>query len=89
MNHEFWRLLLVFVAITAFFRWSGGGRSWRRRWDRLPGERAGNRDELNALENRLSLVERLENRIDELENRLDFTERLISNRHSQQPHPQS
>ena len=82
MSPEFWRFLLVAVAIMAFFRWSRGGRRWRRRWDRMPMENSASREELSSIDSRLSVVEQLESRVAELENRLDFTERLLSNRSS-------
>lgn len=78
MNYGFFPFFLMFVAVMAALRLFGGGRRWRRRWDRMPDPQALNREELAALENRLSLVERLEARVDELENRLDFSERLLA-----------
>ncbi len=81
MNPGFWRFFLMFIAVMAIFRFAVGRRRWRRRWERVPQDRIPGND-LTALEERLSLVERLENRVEELENRLDFTERLLQNRAS-------
>jgi len=80
MNHDFMRYFLVLLGIVALIRWSGGGRRWHRRWRSYPPERGRSTEEMAAIENRLSTVERLEARVEELENRLDFAERLMANR---------
>jgi hypothetical protein len=78
MSPDFLRYFLIFVGIVALMRWSRGGGRWRRNWNTgRPGPLKSS-EELGAIENRLSLVERLESRVEELENRLDFTERLLS-----------
>jgi hypothetical protein len=68
-------LFLLFVAFM-LFRWIGFAR-WRRVRRREFQERTSG---LSEIENRLSLIERLEARVDELEQRLDFTERLLEGR---------